>query len=360
MSNDRNTGNFLKGRGAQVNTKNRFLQQELVTKFIEGLDEPLELNHSTEYHIENPKKIVNKVVSPDIPLDFSLNPYQGCEHGCIYCYARPTHNYWGYSAGIDFESKILVKPGAPELLEKELRKKSWKPAPIMLSGNTDCYQPAERKFEITRKLLEVILKFKNPVGIITKSQLILRDLDLLKQLAELNLVHVMVSITTLDENLRLKLEPRTATSANRLKVVEILNSNGIPAGVMVAPVIPGLNSHEIPVIVEAAAKSGAKGAGMTIVRLNDEVESIFLDWVQKTFPDRAEKIINHIAACHGGQLSDKRFGLRMKGQGNEASMIHQLFKSSVKKYLPDRSFPEYNLDAFYRPPLNGQLELFGE
>jgi DNA repair photolyase len=360
MMNDRNTGNLLKGRGAQMNIRNRFLQQELVTKFIEGLDEPLELNHSTEYHIENPKKIINKVVSPDIPLDFSLNPYQGCEHGCIYCYARPTHNYWGYNAGMDFESKILVKPDAPRLLEAEFRKKSWKPAPVMLSGNTDCYQPAERKFEITRKLLEVALKFKNPVGIITKSQLILRDLDLITQLAQLNLVHVMVSLTTLDENLRQKLEPRTATSVNRLKVVEILNSNEIPTGIMVAPVIPGLNSHEIPAIVEVAASAGARGAGMTIVRLNDEVESIFLDWLQKTFPDRAEKVINLIASCHGGQLSDKRFGLRMKGQGNEASMINQMFKSSVKKHLSERGFPEYNLTIFHRPPLNGQLELFGE
>ena len=358
MANDSNTVDFIKGRGSQINTKNKFLKQELVTEHIEGLDEELELNHTTEYFLEYPKKIINKVNSPDLSMQFSMNPYQGCEHGCIYCYARNTHAYWGLSAGIDFESKILVKPEAPRLLEEEFRKKSWKPLPIMLSGNTDCYQPAERKWKITRRMLEVLLKYKNPVGIISKNQLILRDIDLLKQLAELNLVHVMISITSLDESLRLKLEPRTATAKNRLKVVETLNANGIPAGVMVAPIIPGLNSHEIPAIVEAAANAGARGAGMTIVRLNDSVATIFTDWIRKAFPDRAEKVLNAIAACHGGQLNDSRFGKRMKGEGNEAEMINKLFKSSVKRFLDGRVFPEYDLTVFHRPPLGGQMELF--
>ncbi len=358
MHNDRNTNDLLKGRGSQINTKNKFLQQELVTQHIEGLDEELEINHLTEYLIEHPKKIINKVTSPDIPLEYSMNPYQGCEHGCIYCYARNTHPYWGLSAGLDFESKILVKPDAPHLLELEFQKKSWKPSPIMLSGNTDCYQPAERKWKITRGILEVALKFRNPVGIISKNQLILRDLDLLKQLAELNLVHVMISITSLDESLRLKMEPRTATAINRLKVVETLNMNGIPTGVMVAPIIPGLNSHEIPSIVEAAANAGARGMGMTIVRLNDAVETIFHDWIRKAYPDRAEKVLNLIAACHGGQLSDSRFGTRMKGQGNEAEMINKLFKNAVNRFLAGRFFPEYDLTAFRRLAINGQLNLF--
>jgi DNA repair photolyase len=358
MHNDRNTDDYLKGRGAQLNTKNKFLQHQLVTEHIEGLDEPLELNHTTQYFIENPKKMINKINSPDLKGEFSMNPYQGCEHGCIYCYARNTHAYWGMSAGVDFESKILVKPNAPKILEAELRKKSWKPTPIMLSGNTDCYQPAERKWKITRGLLEVALKFRNPVSMISKNQLILRDLDILKELAALNLVHVMISITSLDEDLRLKLEPRTATAKNRLKVVETLNVNGIPAGVMVAPIIPGLNSHEIPAIVEAAANAGARGAGMTIVRLNDAVATIFTDWIHKAFPDRAEKVLNLIAACHGGQLNDSRFGVRMTGQGHEAEMIQQLFKSSVKRFLSDRSFPEYDLTHFKRPALDGQMELF--
>ena len=358
MSNDRNANDLLKGRGSHLNTKNKFQQQELVTQHIEGLDEELLLNHSTEYFLEHPKKIINKVTSPDIPGDYSMNPYQGCVHGCIYCYARNTHPYWGLSAGLDFESKILVKPDAPKLLEAEFRKRTWKPSPIMLSGNTDCYQPAERKWKITRGILEVALKFRNPVGIISKNQLILRDLDILKQMAELNLVHVMISITSLDENLRLSMEPRTATASNRLKVVETLNSNGIPAGVMVAPIIPGLNSHEIPAIVEAASNAGARGAGMTIVRLNDAVAVIFTDWIHKAFPDRAEKVLKLIAACHGGQLNDSRFGTRMKGLGNEAEMINKLFKNSVKRFLSDRTFPDYNLSAFRRPSEYGQLDIF--
>ncbi len=358
MDIDRNKDQIIKGRGSQVNTKNRFIKHELVADHIEGLDEEAEINHATEYFFENPKKIINKVTSPDLPMDFSMNPYQGCEHGCVYCYARNSHAYWGFSAGHDFESKILVKPDAPGLLEAEFRKKSWKPTAIMVSGNTDCYQPAERKFKITRGILEVALKFGNPLGMITKNQLILRDIDLLKQLAEKNLVHVMISITTLEENLRQRLEPRTATAINRLKVVETLNHNGIPCGVMVAPVIPGLNSHEIPAIVEASANAGARGAGMTIVRLNGDVGAIFTDWIRKVFPDRADKVLSQIAACHGGHLNDSRFGKRMRGDGNIAEMIHLLFKNSVKKFLSGRTFPDYNFEAFKRPPENGQMELF--
>lgn len=358
MSNDCNTDDLLKGRGAQSNPKSKFLKNELVTEHIEGLDEELDLSQKTEYLIEHPKKIINKITSPDIYGEYSMNPYQGCEHGCIYCYARNTHAYWGLSPGIDFESKIIVKPSAPQLLEAEFRKKSWKSAIIMFSGNTDCYQPAERKWEITRKMLKVVLKFRNPVAMISKNQLILRDMDLLKELASLNLVHVMISITSLDESLRLKLEPRTATASNRLKVVEMLNKNGIPAGVMVAPVIPGLNSHEIPAIIEAAANAGACGVGMTMVRLNDAVAQIFEDWIHKAFPDRAEKVLKLIAACHGGQLSDSRFGVRMKGQGVEAESIQQLYKNSKKKFLSGRSFPEFDFSVFRRPSAVGQLDLW--
>src|SRR4051794_3303799 len=198
MTNDGDTDEYMHGRGAQVNTRNKFLKHERVKEHIEGIDEETTLNHTTEYFIENPKKMINKISSPDLSGMFSMNPYQGCEHGCIYCYARNTHAYWGYSAGVDFESKIIVKPNAAKILEAELRKKSWVPAPIMISGNTDCYQPAERKWRITRSMLEVALNFRNPVSMISKNQLILRDLDILKQMAELNLVHVMISITSLD------------------------------------------------------------------------------------------------------------------------------------------------------------------
>lgn len=359
MSNDRNKTEMIKGRGAQINTANRFLKHELVTEHIEGLDEELQLSKSTQYLNEFPKKIINSVNSPDLNFGFSMNPYQGCEHGCIYCYARNTHAYWGLSPGIDFETKILIKPEAPKLLEAELMKKNWKPAPIMLSGNTDCYQPAERKFRITRQLLEVALKFRNPVGMITKNKLILRDLDLLKQLAQLNLVHVMISITSLDEELRLNMEPRTATAKNRLEVVRTLNTNGIPTGVMVAPIIPGLNSHEIPDIIEAAANAGALKAGMTMVRLNGDIGEIFTNWIRKAYPDKAEKVLNKIRAAHGGNLNDSNYGRRMKGDGVEADSIHQLFKNSVKRFLSDRNFPKYDFTLFKRPALNGQLDLFG-
>jgi DNA repair photolyase len=358
MDNGRNTNELIHGRGAQKNTRNKFLKHERVTEHIEGLDEEYELNHTTEYFIENPKKMINKITSPDLYGEYSMNPYQGCEHGCIYCYARNTHAYWGYSAGVDFESKIIVKPNAAKLLEEEFRKKSWKPAPLMISGNTDCYQPAERKWKITRGILQVALDFRNPVSMISKNQLILRDLDILKPLAEMNLVHVMISITSLDESVRQKLEPRTATAKNRLKVVETLNKNGIPAGVMVAPIIPGLTSHEVPSIIEAAANAGARGAGMTIVRLNDAVGEIFTDWIHKAYPDKANKVLNQIRQCHGGTLNDSRFGVRMKGEGNVAEMIGKLFKNSVARFLTGRSFPEYDLSLFRRPAEHGQMELF--
>lgn len=312
----------------------------------------------TQIFFEHPKKIINPVKSPDLRASYSMNPYQGCEHGCIYCYARNTHEYWGYSAGLDFERKIIAKPNAAALLEKQLMNKNWIVSPIMFSGNTDCYQPVERKLEITRQMLEVLLKFKHPVGMITKNSLILRDIDIFQELAKHKLVHVMVSITTLREDLRLKMEPRTATAKNRLKVIAQLTKAGIPAGIMTAPIIPGLNSDEIPQLIEAAADHGADAAGYTIVRLNGSVKEIFTDWLHKNFPDRAEKVLHHIQDVHGGQLNDSRFGTRMKGEGNIAMSINQLFKMAVKKHLSGRDKFEYDLTAFRRPGEMKQLELF--
>ncbi len=358
MSNDNNAANYLKGRGAQLNTTNPFSKLTYVTEHIEGLDEPLITNQKTEYYYEHPKKIVNKVDSVDIPLMYSMNPYQGCEHGCVYCYARNVHTYWGFSAGLDFERKIIIKPEAPKLLEDNFNNKSWHPAPIMLSGNTDCYQPIEQKMEITRKMLEVCLKYKNPVGIITKNSLILRDMDLLKKLAQLKLVHVMVSITSLNEGLRKLLEPRTATSLKRLRVVEELNANDIACGVMTAPIIPGLNSEEIPMILKAAGERGAVCAGYTIVRLNGAVKEIFKDWLFKTFPDRADKVWHLIMECHGGSVSDSRFTTRMKGEGAVANSISQLFKLAVKKHFAGRERYDYDLTIFERPGEKMQLRLF--
>jgi DNA repair photolyase len=349
---------YFKGRGAQLNTDNKFLKNRYTSNEDEVIDEPLLSNQKTQLFYEHPKKIVNILKSPDLKGMYSMNPYQGCEHGCIYCYARNTHEYWGYSAGLDFERKIIAKPNAPEILEKQLMNKNWKVAPIMFSGNTDCYQPVERKLKITQKLLEVLLKFKHPVGMITKNNLILRDVDILQELAKLRLVHVMVSITTLNESLRLKMEPRTATAKNRLRVIEQLNKLGIPAGVMTAPIIPGLNSMEIPVLIKAAAEHGADTAGYTIIRLNGAIKDIFTDWIQKNYPDAAEKVLHHIQSVYGGQVNDSRYGIRMRGEGNIAESINQLFKIAVKKYLPDKHRFEFDLTAFCRPDEARQMKLF--
>lgn len=346
---------YFKGRGAQIKTGNKFLKAEYVTQHIEGLDEPLLENPHTQIFFENPKKIVNKVDSPDLGFGYSMNPYQGCEHGCIYCYARNTHEYYGFSAGLDFESKIIVKKNATQVLEQQLLHKNWNASPIMLSGNTDCYQPQERKLEITRQILQVLLKYRHPVGMITKNSLITRDIDILQELAKDRLVHVMISITTLNEELRRQMEPRTASSIKRLKTVEELSKANIPVGIMNAPIIPGLNHHEIPQILKAAAEHGALTAGMTIVRLNGSIGKIFEDWLRKNFPDRFEKVWNQISAMHGGNVNDSQFGRRMRGEGNIASAIHQLFRASKKKYFAGREMPPYDLTKFRK---GGSYQLF--
>lgn len=349
---------YFKGRGAQINTHNPYLKQVYVQEHIEGIDDDLLTEQRTQIFYESPKKIVNKVESPDVGMMYSLNPYQGCEHGCIYCYARNSHQYWGFSAGLDFERKIIVKQNAAGLLEKCFMNKNWTPCPITVSGNTDCYQPLERKLRITRSLLEVFLKFKNPVGMITKNSLILRDVDILSELAKERLVHVMVSITSLNEDLRQKMEPRTATAKQRLKVIEGLSKAGVAVGVMTAPIVPGLNSSEIPALIKAAADHGAVDAGYTIVRLNGAIDEIFKDWVRKNYPDAADKVLHQIMDVHNGTLNDSRFGARMRGEGNIAESIRALFKSSVKKHMNGRTSYDFNLEAFRRPPANGQLELF--
>src|SRR5882762_2828728 len=276
---------YFKGRGAQIKTENKFLKAQYVARHIEGLDEPLLESPQTQLFHENLKKIVNKVDSPDLGMMYSMNPYQGCEHGCVYCYARNTHEYYGYSAGLDFETKIIVKKNAARILEQQILHKNWNAVPIMLSGNTDCYQPQERKFGITRSILKVMANYRHPVSIISKNSLILRDIDILQDLASQNLVHVYISVTTLNEELRRLMEPRTASGIKRLKTVEALSRAGIPTGIMNAPIIPGLNHHEIAQILKAAADHGALTAGMTMVRLNGSIGKIFEDWLRKTFPD---------------------------------------------------------------------------
>jgi DNA repair photolyase len=346
---------YYKGRGAQLNTQNPFSKTQLTDEHIEGLDEALELGGQTQIFYENPKKVINVIESPDLYAMNSMNPYQGCEHGCIYCYARNSHQYWGFSAGMDFESKIVVKQNAAHILEKEFLKKSWKPSPIALSGNTDCYQPLERKLKITRSLLKIFVKYANPVSIITKNSLVVRDLDLLTELAQQNLLHVYISLTTLDESLRQKLEPRTASAASRLKTIRTLTEAGIPVGVMTAPLIPGLNDQEIPALLQAAAENGAVSAGYTVVRLNGSVKDLFQDWLYKNFPDRATKVWNLICELHGGQVNDSQFGRRMRGEGQVAEMISQLFKISKRKHFANREMPAYDFSHF-RP--GGNYSLF--
>ncbi|CAM3343333.1 Radical SAM domain protein [Flavobacterium longum] len=352
---------YLKGRGAQINVHNRFFAEsvEMRDDFLnycaaEGDNPDDNRTHFLEVF---PKTIVNKVESPDVGMAWSMNTYQGCEHGCIYCYARNSHEYWGYSAGLDFERKILVKKNAATLLEEKLRSRNWQAENIVLSGNTDCYQPAEKKFRITRQCLEVFLKYKHPVGIITKNALITRDLDILSELAKDNLIGVSVSITSTSEKTRALLEPRTATIKKRLETVRILSENGIPVNVMLAPIIPGINSHEILPLAKAAADAGALSIGHTVVRLNGAIGEIFSDWIQKAMPDRADKVLNQIKACHGGNLNDSRWGERMRGEGEFATMIKSQMALARRKFFAGRVFPELNKSLFSQYK-DGQWSLF--
>ncbi|MTB50899.1 PA0069 family radical SAM protein [Lewinella sp. W8] len=341
------------GRGAQINTANPYHN----LRYDELPDPESELR--TQYIPTHPNTILNKITSPDIGAGYGLNPYQGCEHGCVYCFARTTHTYWGYSAGLDFEQKILYKKDAPDLLWKTLRKPSYEPMSIMLAGNTDAYQPAERKFGITRKCIEVLAELDHPVGLITKNSLVVRGFDLLRPMAAKGLVRVSISITTLDEDVRRVMEPRTASIAQRLKAVETLSAAGIPVNVMIAPIIPGLTEHEIIPIAKAAAAAGALKIGYTLVRLNDEIADIFTDWVHRAMPDRADRVLNRIRDCRGGQLGEKRFGKRHTGEGEIAQMINQQYQLAKRKFFGDKQedwFP-YDFSHFERKR-KPQLSLF--
>jgi DNA repair photolyase len=336
-----------KGRGAAFNTPNRFeaLHREpLALESDDGEGHP----SPTRFFEDASKSILARNDSPDIPFVFSLNPYRGCEHGCIYCYARPSHEYLGFSAGLDFETKIMVKSNAPELLRQALRKKSWVPQMVALSGNTDCYQPIERKLRLTRKCLEVFRDFRNPAGIITKNALVLRDLDILEEMARLGIVHVMISITSLDPDLIRVMEPRTSTPVMRLQAIEELAKRGIPVGVNAAPIIPGLTDEEIPAILREASSRGAVSAGYILLRLPGAVEPLFLDWLSRTFPDRAGKIMNRIRDTRSGEMSDSRFGKRIYGEGKISETINNLFRLHAEKYGLGKRFENFNLDGFRR------------
>lgn len=347
---------YLKGRGAQFNPKNRFLKQEVVKEHIEGIDDWIEPNGETQYLEDKSKTIVNKVDSPDVGMWYSMNPYQGCEHGCTYCYARNVHEYWGYSAGLDFERKIIVKKNAPDLLRKFLMNPKWECLPISLSGNTDCYQPAEKKFGITRKLLEVCAEFNQPVGMITKNAGILRDKDLLAEMGKKGLVSVLVSITSLDEDLRRLMEPRTTTAKQRLRTIKELSEAGVRMGVMLGPMIPGLNEQEMQRIMKAAADNGATFSAYTFIRLNGAIKLIFHDWLYKTFPDRADKVWHLIEASHNGKVNDSRWGVRMRGEGNIAQLVAQQYARYTQKYGLNAERWELDCSQFRRP--GQQMNLF--
>jgi DNA repair photolyase len=345
----------LKGRGAASNPANRF--EEIRLERDEDWNPAEDPTPATQFFRDVTSTIIAYNDSPDVGFNASINPYRGCEHGCIYCYARPTHEYLGFSAGLDFETRIMVKENAPELLRQELSSPKWQPQVIAMSGVTDCYQPAERKLKLTRRCLEVLAEFRNPVGIVTKNHLVTRDLDVLSELAQHEAAVVFVSLTTLDGSLTPKLEPRTSLPNHRLAAIEALSCAGIPVGVLVAPVIPALNDHELPSLLAAAAKAGAKHAGFVALRLPYAVAPLFEDWLTRHFPERKEKVLNRIRAMRGGKLNDPNFGSRMEGQGIFADQIAQMFAVACRKAGLNQG--RMNLStASFRVPSGPQLSLF--
>jgi DNA repair photolyase len=344
-----------RGRGASDNPQNRFLPI-----FVERDEWTLAEDPAPETVLlrDASRSILATNDSPDVGFDVSLNPYRGCEHGCAYCFARPTHEYLGFSAGLDFETKLLVKTDAAELLRGELEKPSWKPRPIAISGVTDAYQPAERRLGITRACLEVLAEFRNPVVIITKSHLVTRDLDLLGELAAVGAAKANLSVTTLDRELARKLEPRAAAPTRRLDAIRRLSEAGVPAGVMVGPVIPGLTDHELPAILEAAAEAGAATASFIVLRLPFGVKDLFTDWLERHYPDRKEKVLGRVRDVRSGRLNDPRFRSRMRGEGPYAEQIREMFEVTTRRLGLDRRGPPLSADAFRRIGPGGQGDLF--
>ncbi|MDP4199338.1 MAG: PA0069 family radical SAM protein [Bacteroidota bacterium] len=344
-------------RGTELRTPNRFERTSLEA-FEDGWEAP-ELRElpviQTEFLPDHTKSILAKNDSPDVGFQYSINAYRGCEHGCAYCYARPTHEYLGFNAGIDFESKIMVKHDAAELLRSAFDRPSWKPQVVLMSGNTDCYQPAERIYGITRQLLEVFLAYRNPVGIISKNALVLRDLDLLSELACMNLVSVHHSVTTLDRALARKLEPRTSTPERRLASMRALTDAGVPTGVMIGPVIPGLNDEEIPAILQAARDAGASSAGYNMVRLPYSVKPIFEEWLDRNVPMEAKKVRARIEMVRDGRMNDPDFGSRMRGTGAYADYIKDVFKKTCTRLGLNQDHAELTTEHFRRP---GEMTLF--
>jgi DNA repair photolyase len=346
-----------RGRGASANPPNRFepLSYSRDPEWIDPEDPALE----TQFFKDTSRSIISYNDSPDVGFDASINPYRGCEHGCIYCYARPTHEYLGFSAGLDFESKILVKGDAPELLRRELSSPRWKPQVLAISGVTDPYQQIERRLQLTRHCLQVLAEFRNPVVIITKNYLVTRDVDLLGELARHDAARVFLSITTLDGSLSRVMEPRASHPTRRLAAIETLSQAGVPTGVLVAPVIPGLTDHELPAIIAAATQAGARSAGYVTLRLPHAVGPLFEQWLARHFPDRQDKVLHRIRAIRRGKLNDPRFSSRMRGEGIFAEQIQALFALACRKAGIDGRGPTLSTAAF-RVRSDAQLSLFDE
>jgi DNA repair photolyase len=335
-------------RGASINPANRFEQMHVEADASDEIDEDSQ-PRATIFYRDFSQSIIARNNSPDVGFETSVNPYRGCEHGCVYCYARPTHEYLGFSAGTDFESRIMVKTDAPALLERELSSRKWRAQTIAISGVTDPYQPIERKLGITRGCLEVLARFRNPVGIITKNRLVARDADVLSELAEHGCAAVNISVTSLNEDLQRVLEPRTSPPQARLEAIAKLRAAGVPVGAMVAPIIPGMTDHEMPAILRTCAEAGAQFAGYTIMRLPFAVAPLFERWLDEHFPERKEKVLSRIRAIRGGEkLSDPRWGTRIKGEGIFAEQIAALFQISCRKFGIG-SRPELSTEAFRRP-----------
>jgi DNA repair photolyase len=350
----------VRGRGVGWNPRNRFerIEVELETEPEAGVDGEEPLGPETVLLRDRTRSILARNDSPDVGFDVGINPYRGCSHGCVYCYARPTHEYLGFSAGLDFETKIMVKEDAPRLLRKALSSRSWRPQVIALSGNTDAYQPAERHLGLTRRCLEVLADFRNPVGIVTKSHLVTRDVDLLGDLASDRAAAVVVSVTSLRNEVQRVMEPRAATPARRLHAIRVLAEAGIPVGVNVAPVVPGLTDDEMPAVMEAAAEAGATFASYILLRLPHGVKSIFEEWLGQHFSERREKVLNRVRELRGGKLYDARFEVRGRGEGPWAHQLGSLFRITRDRLGLNRH-PTLSTDAFRVPePQGPQTELF--
>src|SRR5262245_26918852 len=343
-----------RGRGAASNPANRF---ETLSYHTSDWDEPEDPAPQTLFLKDETRTVINYNDSPDVGFSASINPYRGCEHGCIYCFARPNHEYLGFSAGLDFESKILVKENAPDLLRRELLSPKWVPQVIAISGVTDAYQPVERRLQLTRRCLEVLVEFQNPVVIITKNELVTRDIDLLGKLAALDGVLVFISVTSLDSELARELEPRASQPGRRLAAIEALSAAGVPVGSLIAPVIPGLTDHEMPAILSAVAKAGAIAASYVPLRLPYGVAPLFEEWLSLHRPLQKEKILNRIRDIRGGRLNDPNFRTRMQGSGAYAEHISELFEMSCRKAGLNSTRPTLSANAFRRPG-PAQLGLF--